>query len=68
MSYSYLSISLTFNRTLMNGTNRFHLQHIRNEKLGEIQDRIGSKPPKMNLISIVAKNQITGIVKQRLPS
>ena len=30
----------------MNRTNRFYLQRIRNEKLGEIQDRIGSKPPK----------------------
>ena len=65
---SYISISLTFNRILMNGTNRFHIQRIRNEKLGETQDRIGSKPPKINPISIVAKNQITGIVKQTLPS
>ena len=40
---SYISISLTFNRTLMNETNRFHLQRMRHEKLGEIQDRIGSK-------------------------
>ena len=65
---SYISISLIFNRALVSETNRFHLQRIRNEKLGEIQDRIGSKPPKMNLISIVEKNQITGIVKQILPS
>ena len=33
---SYISISLTFNRTLTNETNQFHLQRIRNEKLGEI--------------------------------
>ena len=65
---SCISISLTFNRTLMNETNRFGLQRIRNEKLGEIQDRVESKPPKMNPISIVEKNQITGIVKQTLPS
>ena len=35
---SYISISLTFNRTLVSETNRFHLQRIRNEKLDEIQD------------------------------
>ena len=64
----YISIRLTFNRTLMNETNRFHLQCMRLEKLGEIQDQIGSKPPKMNPISIVEKNQITGIAKQTLPS
>ena len=35
---NYISISLTFNRTIMNGVNRFHLQRIKNEKLVEIQD------------------------------
>ena len=65
---SYISIRLTFNRTLMNETDRFHLERMRHEKPGEIQDQIGSKPPKMNTISIVKKNQITGIAKQTLSS
>jgi len=64
---SYISISLTFNRTLMNETNRFHLQRIGNEKLDVIQDPIASKPPKMESVSIMEKNQITGIAKQTLP-
>ena len=38
---SYISLRLTFNRTLMNETNRFHLERMRHEKLGEIQDQIG---------------------------
>ena len=65
---SYISISLIFHRTLVNETNRFHLQRIRNENLGEIQDRIGSKPPKINPISIAEGNQITCIGKQTLSS